>query len=214
METGQFRTIRDLVAFGAAFITLVVLVLVVEMNFILGGIIAVLVFLGLFFILNPQGMKQILESRMKTIERRSSGSVVNFRIKLSQVKNIASRVENASIRNTLLDITEISGEIARRLESTPNAPTYVMTRLDYAFTLMMKVIGHYLYLVSSSSNAEVRRAEPLGNEIELDVLFSLEQGTREINDTLASGTTRIETQSIEQAITALETIVKNEGILS
>lgn len=214
METGQFRAIRDFVAFGAAFITLIVLVIVLEMNVILGGVIAVLVFLGLFFILNPQGMKQIAEARMKNIQRRSSGSVVSFRIKLSQVKNIASRVENAGIRNTLLDITEISGDIARRLESTPNAPTYVMNRLDYAFTLMMKVIGHYLYLMNSSSNAEVRRAEPLGEKIELDVLFLLEQGTREINDTLASGSTRVETIPIDKAIKALEDIVKNEGILS
>lgn len=214
MDNGQFRAIRDFAAFGAAFFTLIVLVVIIGMDVVIGGIIAVLVFLGLFFILNPQSMKQIAEGRMKTIQRRASGSVVNFRIKLSQVKNIASRVENASIRDTLLDITELSGDIARQLETIPNAPTYVMVRLDYAFTLMMKVVGHYLYLMHSSNAAEQRRSDQVGEKLEIDVLFLLEQGTREINTALTGGSTRVDVSPIDRAVAALEEIIKAEGILS
>lgn len=213
MEAGQFRAIRDVVAFGAALVTLLVLVLVLEMNIVLGGFVAIMVFLGLFFILNPKSMQQIVDSRLDTVQRRASGSSVNFRIKVSQVKNIASRVENASIRDTLLDVTELAGDIADKIDRIPNAPTYIMVRLDYAFTLCIKVVGRYLYLNSSSNPTEKRRAYPLGERIELDVLFLLEQGTREINTALQEGNKRVDITPIDKAVEALEQIVKDEGIL-
>lgn len=213
MDSGQYRAIRDFAAFGAALATLAVLYLLLEMEVILSLVVAIIVFVGMFFILNPKSIQQIAESRIMNMRSRSTGSMAGFRVKLSNMQNMSSRLDDAGIRDHLLDISELSKDIALAVERSPNSPEYIIARLDYAYTLLQKLLGRYIGLSHSPEARDQRHAESLADQIDRQILDPLEQAIRRITAEVEQHNMRVDISSIDSTVQNLEALLKAEGIV-
>lgn len=213
MQAGQFRLIRDIVAFGGALAALAVLYLVLELAIIVSLVVAIIVFVGLFLILNPQSMQQIAESRLMSTRARSTGSMTGFRVKVSQLQNLSGRVDAPAVRDHLLGVAEMSKDIANAIERKPNAPDYVLVRLDYTYTLLMKLLGRYIGLSMSGDKRDKLQADALAESLEEEILVPLEQAMRRITAEIEAGASRVDISPIDNTVNALETQVKAEGLL-
>lgn len=214
MQAGQFRLVRDILAFGGALAALAVLFLVMELDIIVSLVVAIVVFLGLFFIFNPKSMQQIADSRLMSTRARATGSMTGFRVKVSQLQNISGRIESAGMREHILDVAEMSKDIANAIERTPGAPDYVIARLDYTYTLLMKLLGRYIGLMHSTEPRDHRHAESLEADMEQAILEPLEQAIRRITADVEDGAKRVDVSPIDQAVQALEAKIKAEGLLT
>ncbi|NDJ86914.1 MAG: hypothetical protein GYB66_13615 [Chloroflexi bacterium] len=198
MAGQQGQLIKDAVAWLSAIAVFVILLIVVEVNAIISLIIAILVFAGLFLILNPKVITNIVAPR------RFSDSPATARIKISQVRNLTTMIDRHAMRDSAQRICELATAVILEVEQRPNAPRYIFSKINHLFDVLMPQLGKYVGASSGHQSMQPHQLEALATQIEEDILAPLEASLRNLAQDPASA----DFTQLDQTARQLETMAK------
>lgn len=196
---------RDLIAWGAALLVLLGTVLGLGMNIILGFVLALLVFLGMFFVLNPKSSAQELAARIQQLRRGAPVSMVGAKVEVSRLRHLTVMIDQMALREGILTICDMTSDLLVKLEKQALVSNYTISRINYIFTLMSKSVSGYINL--SGQAPDSTRIDRLVQQLNADVVPKVKQALEDYS------VEKDNPAVFEAAVSALETVVKSEGFV-
>lgn len=170
--TGKNRKwVRDLVAWGMAILIFTILLVVVEVNPIIGLVAAVFVYLGLFFILNP---KSAAQEAAESTQAQVQDLIGKCKFKLWQTRNTADTLGNRTVRERVHGMCTLGDQVVNRLNAA-TTPMDTVTNLNNTFQQMLDVVKGYANIVNSKDFATAPKFVELAQKIETETFTQIEE---------------------------------------
>lgn len=196
---------RDIIAWGAALLVLLGTVLGLGMNIVVGFVLAILVFAGLFFVLNPKSSAQELAARIQQLRRGAPVSLVGAKVEVSRLRHLTVMIDQMAVRDGILTICDQTSDLLVKLEKQALVSHYTVSRINYIFTLLSKLVSGYINLSSQTTNST--RLDRLIQQLSADVLPKTKQALDNYN------VEKDNPAVFEDAVHTLESVVKSEGFV-
>ena len=167
----QQKLARDASAWGMAILVFIILLLVLKLNPIVSLVIAALVYLGLFFILNP---KSAAQEAAETVQAQTQDMIGKCKFKLWQTRNIADTLANRDVRERIHSMCGLGDQVVNRLNAN-TTPLDTVTNLHNTFQQVQDVVKGYASIVTSKDFANMPKFVELAQKIEAETFTQIEE---------------------------------------
>ena len=196
--------IRDLSTWIVPLVVLLLGVFVFNLPLLLSLVLAVLIFAGMFFILNP---KTGVQESQDEVQSEVTATLNDTRAKVAHIRGLANGIQKQEVRAHLLKICDLADGTLNDLNGQ-NIPLATATRLNSTLAQTDEIIQVYVQLVFGKVTAEPAKRDAIMAKIEGDVLSSLDSSLHDFAVKLDQG----EIVNLEATIHVLENTLKLEGI--
>ncbi len=197
--------LRDAGIWLAALVVLVLGTFVLNLPLVLSLLLAVLVFGGLFFVLNP---KSAVEESREALKDEVAQKLSDTRSQIALIRYYGRDVTKIPVRDHIAKICDLAEGILKDLAARPDTELATATRFNTTFTETREIVKLYTELAKGQVATTPEKRTELMTKIETDVLGQIETSLDEFAQKLDQG----EIVSLEAAMRVLENTLKLEGI--
>ncbi len=198
----------ELINWGIPVLVMAVAVFLFGLPLWFALILALLVFGGLFFILNPKSARE--ESR-EQMRNEVADTLTDTHNKLQIIRYYGRDVTDKSklkVRDRIMTICDQADTVINDLKANPDTELATASRLNSTFAQTAEIIKLYSELVNNKVAVPPEKRDELIAKIENDVLTQIETSLYEFARKLDQG----EIVNLEAAIRVLEGNLKAEGL--
>lgn len=167
----HLERLRDLVNYSVPVVVLAVLFLALHQSLLVSLGISVLVYLGLFFVLNPRtGREQAnLDLRDDILEKLDSGRETTARI-----RRLQSRVPSEDARRRIARICDLSENVLSKLAADQATTLATAERLVSVLSETYRILDLYIQIVEGKVVAHPDNLKSSVDKVEQDLLKQIE----------------------------------------
>jgi hypothetical protein len=202
---GVVLVFKDLINWivPVAVLALAVLVWQISLPIALG--IALVVFGGLYFVLNSADQQQALrEASHAEVLQMLDGT----KSKVQQIRALSKGVAKPDVRAKLIAICDIADRTSGELAAKNDTELSTASRFDFTFSQTLQIMQLYTQIQKGVVSAEPGKMKALTGKIENDILDQIKSSLQEFEVRLGRG----DIVSLETAIDLLENTLKLEGL--
>lgn len=191
------------ISIAVPLVLLVILAFVVQMPLIVALGISVVVFAGLFFLLNWQTRVEIERQDIADDIRRK---LYDCRVRIAQVRALSVRIQNGDVKLLVEQICGQAEGLLEKLESTKSTSLATTSRFEYILAETRDILDRYVQMTRDGGVDEPNAT--LIREIEDELLPLLHKSLGEFAESLDQN----EMIKLEASIRVLEDTLKKEGL--
>lgn len=204
MTTPQQKLLRDIVALLCAVAVMAGMVLGLEINIIFTLPVAVLVYLGLYFILNPKSEKELQALESQTAFLNAVGRIKYL---IWDLRNKVNQLNEPIMQTRVENICRLADDIIAKIEEQhPQAETVI--RLQDKFEQVHQILNGYQELVSGKVVVAPDKFNELKVRIENNVMTQIENSLHDF----ARDLSREDIHQLEASMEILEMTLKFEKL--
>ena len=196
--------VRDLSTWIVPVLVLALAVFVFNLPLLFGFVLAILIFAGLFFMLNPRSSA---EERQDQAKEEVAAKLDDTRAKVAHIRALANGIQKQDVRAHVLKICDLADGILKS-DNAQTVPLATATRLNYTFAQMDDIVQLYVQILFGKVTVDPAKRDALMGKIEGDILNSLETSLHDFAIKLDQG----EIVNLEATIRVLESTLKLEGL--
>jgi hypothetical protein len=199
------RYAKDSINYTVPVAVLILIVLGFGFPWWLGFAVGVMVYSGLFFVLNarpPREQEQVdlrAEIRQKLAECGDA---------IERLREMAPQVAKTEVRARLASIVATAANLVRDLWELPSTTLTTATRFQFVTAETLRLLKTYLQIERGEISVEAEKLQPLVRKIEEDLLPQLQTALRDFAVKLDQS----ELLSLEATIGVLESTLRIEGM--
>jgi len=201
-KTVQF--VRDLGTWIIPVVVLAVAVFVFNLPLLFSLALAILVFAGLFFILNP---RTGAEERQDQSRAEVEAKLDDTRARVAHIRALANGIQKPNVKAHVQKICDMADGILKN-GNAQTVPLATAARLNSTFTQMDDIMQFYIQVIFGKVTLDPSKRDELLGKIERDILDSLDTSLHDFAVKLDQG----EIVNLEATIRVLESTLKLEGI--
>ncbi|MGQ9682761.1 MAG: 5-bromo-4-chloroindolyl phosphate hydrolysis family protein [Anaerolineae bacterium] len=199
------RRIKDAFNLLVALGVLLLGVSAFKMHLAIALLLAMLTFVGLFLLLNPQGAEQVAEAEARL---EVQASLADSAARVKRIVAAARQVRSAAVTQRLNSIAKLANDILAKLRADPHTLLSTATNLSAVLTQFQAILEQYQEIESGRITADPTKLQALKGTIETEVLPHMEEGLRDFAVRLDAD----DVAGLEVAIRLLTNTLKLEGL--
>lgn len=182
MDKEQVKNLKTAAAWVAAVATLLILVFVLELNPFIGLGLAMLVFLGVYFILNPWTPQQEVKLEQ---ERKAEELLEISELNIQQLRNLSRLIKKRTVLQQVHQICDQSDKIIALLREKPNIDLAVVKKLHYIFGQVVRAVTEYINLITGRKRASPDQLNEITQKVENEILQEVQSSLQDFADDLS-----------------------------
>ncbi len=182
MSKEQVKNLKTAVAWTAAVAILLILVFVIELQLLLSFVLAILVFVGVFFVLNPWTQA---EERKIEQEKKAEELLEISRLNIEQLRNLARLIKKREVLQQVHQICDMSDTILDMLRDKPTIELSVVQKLHYIFGQVVKAVTEYINLITGRKRTSPDRLNTITQKVENEILGEVLTALKDFADDLS-----------------------------
>ncbi len=196
---------RDFVNWIVPVLVLVAGVFVFNLPLLLSLVLAVLVFAGFFFVLNPKTGAE----ESKEAERDQVVQVLNeSRAQVGRIRALSNQIPKQTVRDQVGKICQLADNTIADMLSKPDVSLLTASRFSSTFTQTLDILQLYIGLANGKVQTDPAKREELLGKIETDLLNQLQSSLQDFAAKLDQG----QIVTLEATLRVLQTTLKLEGL--
>jgi 5-bromo-4-chloroindolyl phosphate hydrolysis protein len=209
MTSPQQRLWRDVVAWGGAVAVLAALALLLPLENIpirlgISLLIAVVVYLGFYFILNPKTQAEI--QAIET-QNQTEYTIGQIKFKIWEIRKLLDQITEQNVKNRVQGICTLGDEII--VELTRQQPEIAtVTRMFDMFGQVQQILKGYADLVTGKVKVTPEKFQELKTRVETEVLDQIDKSLHDF----ARDLSKDDIQQLEASMEILEMTLKFEKL--
>jgi hypothetical protein len=201
----MLKALRDIVNWALAAAVLLAAVFLLKLTLPIALGIAALVYVGLFFILNPRGAQQVAEAEA-VLEVRQV--LADARGKVKHISDLGRSLRLPAVKDKVLSACMAANAVLGKLHEDPNTLLSTAKRMTAALAQFEMIVTEYNEILTGRMVADPEKLQSLRDRIENQVLPGVEEAFKEFAVRLDSD----DVAGLEVAVRLLTSSLKLEGL--
>ena len=160
------QTVKDLITWGGP-VGVLILAFLFSQNLIFSLVLGLLVFGGLFFILNP---RSAVEETREEIRDEVARKLADVKTKLALIRFYGRDIPKIPVRNQIMRICDLADQTIAELSANQETPLLTAARLETTFGLTEQVVKLYSGIYTGKLSVEPEKREAIAAKIESNLL--------------------------------------------
>jgi DNA-binding SARP family transcriptional activator len=199
------QSAKDLLTWFAPPLTLALLVFVLNVPLLVGMLLSLVIFVGLYLVFNPR--TQVEQSR-QDIKDEIQQKLDESEVKVLRIRDLASPIDKQEVRARVLRICDLADSILQELKRDEDCTLATASRLEFVLSETRQILGFYVQIILGGVTAHPENLKTTIAKIEVDLLEQLELSLKDF----AVKLDQADIVNLEATIRVLESTLKLEGL--